>query len=137
MSRCYRDDATFSDPVFRHLDADELRAMWRMFCVRGTDLVVAFDGVRADDRSGAARWEATYTFAATRRAVHNRIGASFEFRDGGIFRHTDSFDFYRWSRMALGPVGWALGWTPFLQSKVRGQAAAQLAAFRAEEGNHG
>lgn len=129
MAACYADEATFSDPVFPHLDAREARAMWRMFCERGTDLEVTWSDVSADGSKGSARWEARYTFAPTGRRVHNRIAASFDIVDGKIVRHVDRFDFYRWARMALGPLGTALGWTPLVRRKVQRQARAQLDRF--------
>ena len=129
MAACYSDDATFSDPVFPHLDASRVRAMWRMFCTTGSALDVSHSGIEADDRAGSAEWEAVYDFPKTGRRVHNRITSSFVFRDGLISQHTDSFDFYRWSRMALGPVGLALGWTPIVKNQVRQQADAQLRRF--------
>lgn len=133
MARCYSDDATFSDPVFPELDADATRAMWRMFCTGGSDIDVTFHDVRADERSGSAKWEAVYMFPKTGRRVHNKIAASFLFRQGLIVRHRDAFEFYAWSRMALGPVGLALGWSPMVKNQVRAQAAAQLRRFRAGE----
>ena len=39
MQNCYADNATFSDPVFVNLNATEVKAMWEMLCIRGTDLV--------------------------------------------------------------------------------------------------
>lgn len=133
MAASYADDATFSDPVFPDLTADEARAMWRMFCTSGNEIELNFSDVRADDRSGSARWEAIYRFPKTGRKVHNRIAASFLFRDGRIVRHRDDFDLYAWTRMALGPAGIALGWTPVLQNQVRKQAASQLRRFEANE----
>jgi hypothetical protein len=62
--------------------------------------------------------------------VHNKIDASFRFRDGKIAEHTDDFDLYRWTRMALGPVGVLLGWSPLVKGQVRAQAKNQLARFR-------
>jgi len=50
-----------------------------------------------------------------------------------IVRHVDSFDFYRWSRMALGLPGFLLGWTSTIQGRVRAQADAQLTRFQSEE----
>lgn len=135
MAAAYSDDATFSDPVFPRLTADETRAMWRMFCTGGSGLQVTFQDVAADPATGSARWDARYNFPKTGRNVHNQIAASFVFRDGKIVEHKDDFDFYKWSRMALGPVGVALGWTPIVKNQVRQQAAAQLARFRAEENN--
>ncbi len=58
------------------------------------------------------------------------IHAEFRFRDGRILAHVDDFDLWRWSRQALGLPGVLLGWSPLLRSKVRSQAAAQLARFR-------
>jgi ketosteroid isomerase-like protein len=129
MAGCYADDATFSDPVFPHLDAERARAMWRMFCTSGNKLDVSHSAVVADDSTGSGRWEAVYDFPKTGRRVHNIIASSFVFRDGLIVKHTDTFDFYRWSRMALGPLGAALGWSPIVKNQVRQQADAQLRRF--------
>ena len=130
MAACYSDDAVFEDPVFGELDADEVRAMWRMFCTSGNDIDVSYADVFADDVSGSAKWEARYKFPKTGRDVHNKITTKFAFRDGLIVRHDDSFDLYRWTRMALGPMGLALGWSPIVQNQVRGQARSQLKRFR-------
>jgi ketosteroid isomerase-like protein len=130
MAASYADDATFSDPVFPQLAADEARAMWKMFCTSGNHIAIEYSDVRADERSGSAHWEARYAFPKTGRQVHNKIDAAFLFRDGKIVRHRDSFNLYAWTRMALGPVGVALGWTPIVQGQVRKQAAAQLGRFR-------
>jgi len=92
MARSYSDKARFSDPVFPSLDADEVRAMWRMFCVSGNDIAVTFSDVEGGDERGSARWEASYAFPRTGRNVDNKIAASFEFDSGLIVRHVDSFD---------------------------------------------
>jgi len=137
MARCYADSARFSDPVFPDLDADRVRAMWRMFCVSNNEIAVSFSDVKADDERGSANWEASYSFPKTGRQVHNKISASFEFENGLIVRHVDSFDFYRWSRMALGLPGFLLGWTSTIQGRVRAQADAQLTRFQSEETRSG
>lgn len=129
MAACYHDDARFSDPVFPNLSCAEVRAMWRMLCERATDLELEHSQVSADDSSGRAHWDATYTFGATGRKVHNRIDATFRFADGKFIEHGDVFDFWAWSRMAIGPAGLLLGWTPVIRNKVRGQAGGQLQKF--------
>ena len=133
MASCYTADATFSDAVFRDLRGDEVTAMWRMLCVRGTDLTLTHSGVAADGKHGSAHWDADYTFSATGRPVHNSIDASFTFRDGLIAEHVDSFDLWKWTRQALGPVGVLLGWSPPVQGKVRAQAREALDEFIADE----
>lgn len=132
MQTLYHDDATFDDPVFQHLTSNEVRAMWQMLLTNAKDLTVTFRDIKADDRSGTAHWEAYYTFTATNRKVHNKINASFEFKDGKIFRHRDQFDLWRWSRMALGTSGVLLGWSPLVKNKVRKTAQGRLRKFMAE-----
>jgi hypothetical protein len=78
--------------------------------------------VKADDATGSAHWEPRYTFSVTGRKVHNLIDAQFTFRDGLIVTHTDSFNLWRWSRMALGPKAVVLGWTPFVQKAIKSEA---------------
>ncbi|HEX2127620.1 MAG TPA: nuclear transport factor 2 family protein [Solirubrobacterales bacterium] len=129
MAACYAPDATFSDPVFRDLQGDEVRAMWRMLCERGTDLEIAYRDVTTEGDRGSAHWDADYTFSATGRRVHNSIDARFVFRDGLIAEHVDTFDLWAWTRQALGPAGLLLGWSPPLQSKVRTEARANLERF--------
>lgn len=130
MASAYHDQAHFSDPVFPDLDAAGVRAMWRMLTSRSDDLRVEVSGIEADDETGKAHWEAWYTFSATGRKVHNIIDATFEFRDGEIVRHVDEFDFWRWSRHALGMTGVLLGWTPIVRNKVQRTAARQLEKWR-------
>ena len=50
--------------------------------------------------------------------------------EGLIQEHRDSFDLWAWSRQALGPSGVVLGWTPFLQGRVRSQAMAGLRKYQ-------
>lgn len=134
MAACYHADVHFSDPVFQDLKGFRAGAMWKMLTERGKDLVVVFSAVEADDNEGKAHWEADYSFSATGRKVHNVIDARFRFKDGKIIDHQDQFDFYAWTRMALGPTGLFLGWTPFLQNKVRGQAMKGLEDFISKRG---
>jgi ketosteroid isomerase-like protein len=130
MAACYHRDVEFSDPVFPDLKGDEARDMWRMLAGRAVDLEVRFEVRGADDRKGAAHWDADYTFSKTGRKVSNRIDAEFEFEDGLIRKHRDHFDLWRWSRMALGTPGLVLGWSPVIGNAVRKEAAKGLAAFR-------
>ncbi|MEM1413660.1 MAG: nuclear transport factor 2 family protein [Myxococcota bacterium] len=129
MAAVYTEDATFSDPVFRGLKGHEVGGMWRMLCRRGKDLEVTYEVLSAGDVAGEARWEAHYTFGATGRKVHNRIRSSFTFRDGAVAAQVDEFDLYAWTRMALGPMGLLLGWSPLVQNKVRRTARGGLDAF--------
>ncbi len=129
MLACYHPQVTFSDPVFPALDARGVATMWTMLCERGKDLAIVVSDIDASATAGRAHWVANYTFSATGRKVTNRIDAVFEFRDGAIFRHTDSFSLWRWSAMALGAKGVFLGWLPPVQSAIRGQAARALAAY--------
>jgi limonene-1,2-epoxide hydrolase len=134
MAACYAPEARFQDEVFHLNGREEVTGMWRMLCAatraKGMDAwSLQFRDIDADDRSGRAHWEPRYRFSATGRRVHNIIDGVFEFRDGRILAHRDRFDFWRWSRQALGPAGWLLGWSPLLRRKVQAQAMRNLRVF--------
>lgn len=134
MQACYAADAQFEDPVFQLKGRAQVGGMWRMLCgatrEKGRDAwKLEASGISADATSGRAHWEAYYRFSATGRLVHNVIDAKFSFKDGLIATHRDTFDFWLWSRQALGLPGTLLGWTPMLRNKVRAQAAAGLGSF--------
>jgi len=137
MAQCYADGVAFDDEVFSLRGKREVAGMWRMLCeatrAKGlADWKLDYSGIDADATTGRAHWDAHYRFSTTGRLVLNRIDAAFTFdAQGLIATHRDRFDFWAWSRQALGTPGLLLGWTPLLRNKVRGQAAANLAKFMA------
>lgn len=134
MEACYAPDVSFSDPVFPDLNGPEAGGMWRMLTDQATDLKIELAEHGSEGDAGHARWIANYTFSRTGRHVTNDVSASFRFgTDGLITEHVDDFDFWRWSRQALGPPGVLLGWTPIVKGGVRKQAAASLEKFLAEK----
>jgi SnoaL-like domain len=131
MQACYAPHAHFEDEVFTLDGPGQIGGMWRMLCAATQAKGLAhwkLEVSQVTDHS--AHWDAHYLFSATGRKVLNRIDASFEFDANGlIVKHRDRFDFWAWSRQALGAPGVLLGWTPFLRNKVRAQAAGNLQRF--------
>jgi hypothetical protein len=126
MGVCYHAEARFHDPVFQDLDAEAVRAMWKMLLTGDSDLCISFTVLEEDERGGRVRWEAFYTFGKAKRKVHNVITSEFTFKDGLIHTQRDRFDLWRWSRQALGITGLLLGWTPMVRDKVRNMAGNRL-----------
>jgi len=135
MAACYAPQVRFSDPVFPDLRGSRAGAMWRMLTQTPGDLRVELLEHDAGEERGSAHWQARYTFTETGRSVLNDIRASFRFADGLIVEHRDEFDFHRWARQALGPVGLLLGWTPIVRAAVRRKAAARLDEFTGAAGS--
>jgi ketosteroid isomerase-like protein len=129
MQACYADQIIFNDPVFQNLTGKEAKAMWHLLLSSSKDLKVQFTSVKVDEQTGSCSWEAFYSFSRTGRKVHNTVDAKFEFKGGKIIRHTDSFNFWKWSRMALGNPGLFLGWSPIIRNKVRASAETGLKKF--------
>lgn len=122
MVSLYHPDVEFEDPAFGKLKGENARNMWRMLIDRSKgQLKIEFSDIHTKDSLTFAHWEAKYLFSQTGRQVHNKIDATFEFQNDLIIRHTDRFDFWKWSSMALGVPGTLLGWTPLLKNKVRKQ----------------
>ena len=137
MARCYAPGVRFRDAIFDLNGRDEVMGMWQMLCetvrTRGRDdWKLVTSGIAADDTTGRAHWEATYRFSATGRLVVNHIDATVQFDNAGlIVQHTDSFDFWRWSRQALGAPGLLLGWSPWFHRQVQAKANAGLRKYLA------
>ena len=137
MRSCYAPDVQFQDEVFTLRGVDEVAGMWDMLCsatrAKGlADWKLEYSGIEADATTGRAHWDAHYRFSATGRMVLNRIDARFTFTpDGRIATHRDSFNFWAWSRQALGTPGLLLGWSPSLRNKVHKTADANLRKFLA------
>ena len=137
MATCYAPDVQFDDEAFSLRGHEQVMGMWRMLCdatrAKGMDAwKLTHSGISADATTGKAHWEADYRFSATGRMVHNIIDGVFEFNAQGLItRHRDSFNFWSWSRQALGTPGLLLGWTPFLRQKVRSTAVGNLQKYMA------
>ena len=134
MQACYAPDARFDDEAFSLRGREEIGAMWGMLCeaVKSQGMADWKFSYQVTSAT-SAHWEPIYRFSATGRLVHNVIDAEFSFdADGRILTHRDRFDFWRWSRQALGTPGLLLGWSGFLRQKVRTQAAKNLARWRAK-----
>ena len=135
MATCYADDVRFDDEVFSLRGKAQTVGMWRMLCeatrARGRDdWKLEYSGIAADAGTGRAHWDAHYRFGATGRLVLNRIDAAFTFNAQGlILTHRDRFDFWAWSRQALGVPGLILGWTPLFRKQVQGKAMENLSRF--------
>lgn len=130
MASYYHSEATFEDPVFGQLNRQEVVAMWEMLIERSKgNLEIEFSDIITSEEKGTAQWIATYTFSQTNRPVRNVIQASFEFRDRFIYRHVDTFDLWKWSKMALGWKGILLGWSFIVKNKIRSQAKKSLFKF--------
>ena len=131
MSSCYHPEVVFKDPVFGVLEGDDARDMWEMLIEKSHGLLdIKFSNVISDGKTGSADWTADYMFSSTNRHVRNVIHAEFEFKDGLIYRHVDTFDLYTWSKQALGLKGTLLGWTPYFRTKIQQQALQSLRSFQ-------
>jgi hypothetical protein len=129
MAECLANDVQFEDEVFALRGKTHVGGMWAMLCTAvkksgRTDWKLEVSQVT--ERS--AHWEPHYRFAQTGRLVHNVIDAEFDFDSQGLIKHhRDRFDFWRWSRQALGLSGVLFGWSGWLRGKVRRAATRSLA----------
>ena len=135
MNQCYHPEVCFSDPVFAELNASEVTNMWHMLCDSANEFVLHFDHIQAGDTHGSAHWTVQYNYPSRnggeqRRRVKNDVFAEFQFADGQICRHTDHFNFWRWSAQALGPAGLFLGWSGRFRNKVQQRAGRSLGRFK-------
>jgi len=136
MASCYHPEIVFEDPAFGKLHGKDASDMWHMLIERAKgNLEISFSDIHSKGNGGRAHWVAKYHFSKTNRNVVNKIQAFFEFKDGLIIKHTDHFNFYDWSKQALGTTGLLLGWTSFLRKKVQKQALESLRKYQQKSVN--
>lgn len=128
MIACYHQDVTFQDPAFGTLRGKDAKDMWRMLCEsqKGKDFKVRFSEVT----DTTAYWEAQYIFSKTGRKVHNKVDATFDFKDSLIIAHTDQFHLHRWAAQALGWQGSILGWSAYFRKKLQKQTRRLLERYQ-------
>jgi ketosteroid isomerase-like protein len=129
MAECYHPNIEFEDPAFGKLKEAEVAKMWEMLLTRSKDLSLTFSDVIASSKAGNAKWIAHYTFSATGRMVVNAIQASFEFNEGKISKHSDSFNLNKWFVMAFGAKGYLFIIFPFLRSTFKKKVKKTLDSF--------
>ena len=130
MQACYHPEAVFNDPVFGLLDAASTNAMWQMLCTRAKNFSLTYNNIQLlDEEYTTCNWHATYLFSGSGRKVKNNIKAYMRFKYGLIIEHTDGFDCYKWTRMALGLPGFLFGWSNYMQRKIQKKARTGLIKF--------
>ena len=135
MAACYHPEAVFNDEAFVNLRGKEPGLMWKMLIERSKGkLKISFSNVYASAEKGSADWVAEYEFSATGRKVINQIHAEFEFKDGLLYRHTDTFNLHRWAAQAMGFKGRLLGGFGFFRRKVQQNARLALDKYIQKQG---
>jgi hypothetical protein len=131
MISCYHEDIIFEDPAFGKLKSEKAYAMWKMLLSKKeeSELNITFNVI--NDKQ--VEWVANYKYGPKKRPVLNKVRASFEFLDGKIIRHTDSFSLWKWSQQALGMSGLLLGWSNFMKSKVQATTNKLLEKYIAKQ----
>jgi len=130
MNSCYHKEIVFKDPAFGKLSGDKAGKMWEMLLSSSKSTPkISFSNVKATNETGSANWIAEYNYGPKKRKVVNHISAQFRFEDGKIIEHTDEFNLWTWSKQALGPIGFVLGWSGFIKNKVNKIANGRLEEF--------
>ncbi|MUU77357.1 nuclear transport factor 2 family protein [Winogradskyella endarachnes] len=131
MINCYHDDVVFEDPAFGVLKGERAKYMWLMLCAsqNGKDFKAEYSNIITNEKTGSAHWEAFYTFSKTGNKVHNKIDATFEFKDGLIIKHTDVFNLRDWAKQAMGFKGFLFGGMSFFKNKLQLQTNSLLDKF--------
>lgn len=120
MTECYHENIVFQDDAFGTLKGERACKMWEMLLSGGPGKSkISFNNVEATNESGSANWRAEYHYGEKQRKVINNIHANFKFKDGKIIEHIDTFNLWKWTKQALGPAGYLLGWTSFMRKKIQ------------------
>ena len=130
MVECYHENIVFQDPVFGTLKGERAIKMWEMLLSKKKDdTKISFDNIQTSVKNGKANWVAEYVYGQNNRKVINRVSTDFKFKEGKIIEHIDTFDLWKWTRQAMGILGYLIGWTPFMKSKIQKTTNKKLDKF--------
>ena len=136
MNACLHPEISFSDPVFPNLRGPQVASMWSMLMASAARHPEAFqlkyEFVFLEERKAQVHWQASYLYGGSRQ-VRNKVLATMSFWDGKIVRHVDGFNFYAWSKQALGLSALVLGWHAKYRSAVQAAAGKQLSIFMGQQ----
>ncbi|MBR9773825.1 MAG: nuclear transport factor 2 family protein [Cytophagales bacterium] len=136
MGECYHTDVVFKDPVFGTLKGARACKMWEMLLTsKKGELKVSYKIARVSDKKGKVNWVAEYHFGKNNRKVINNVSGEFKFEDGKIIEHIDTFNLWKWSKQAMGTLGYLIGWTPLMKKKIQKSTNKKLNNFIAGQGN--
>lgn len=120
MLACYDKEIVFQDAVFGKLKGERAFKMWEMLLSKKKeDTIINFNNIEVTNESGNANWIAKYYYGDKRRKVVNKVTANFKFKDGKIIEHLDTFDLWKWTKQAMGIIGYLIGWTSFMKKKIQ------------------
>ena len=110
--------------------------MWEMLLTsKKGELKVSYKIARVSDKKGKVNWVAEYHFGKNNRKVINNVSGEFKFEDGKIIEHIDTFNLWKWSKQAMGTLGYLIGWTPLMKKKIQKSTNKKLNNFIAGQGN--
>jgi hypothetical protein len=139
MARCYHDKASFSDPIYPDLREERIVYMWHELLAAATDnapkekstnrlnltdLLLEYRILFGDERKAQVQWTATYRYG--KRSVRNEVLSTLAIWDDKIVRQVDEYNFWSWSRQALGLPGLVFGAMPWYQRSVQRSAQSRL-----------
>jgi ketosteroid isomerase-like protein len=131
MVECYHKNVVFQDPAFGKLEGNKAKKMWEMLLSnKKTTIKVSYSNIQTSNEKASADWIAEYVYG--KRKVINKVSAKFKFKEGKIIAHIDHFNLWKWSIQALGPIGYLLGWTPFMKAKIQKKVNQKLANYIAK-----
>ena len=108
--------------------------MWEMLLSqKSSGTKISFGNISTTEEKGTATWKAEYLYGDKNRKVINKVFARFKFKDGRIIEHIDYFNLWRWTQQALGPMGYLMGWTPFMRNKIQKTVKMRLDDFIRKE----
>ncbi len=127
VNRLYHSDARYKDEIFDFQGA-EIHALWYSATRPEMKLFAKLESIHEENDKVVTEWIMTYTLDVINRRISLREKGTFVFQGEKIIKHTDEYDFWSWCTQAFGIIGRALGWSVWLQNRVKKQARKSVLA---------
>jgi limonene-1,2-epoxide hydrolase len=121
VNEFYHKNAHYKDEIF-DFKGLEIHALWYTATLPDMELSAELESIREEEDAIYTEWVMSYTLDIIKRRIRLKEKGKFTFQEGKIIEHTDKYDFWTWCIQAFGIIGRALGWSNWLQNRVRSQA---------------
>ncbi|WP_342269364.1 nuclear transport factor 2 family protein [Spiroplasma endosymbiont of Aspidapion aeneum] len=120
MNSLYGEDIIFNDSIFKDLDYLQVTSMWEMLLSKKEEskFSIEYEVLLDHNDEYYVMWSAHYLFGPKRRKVSNIVKSEMVIKDKKIALHTDVFDFYKWSKQAIGIASILFGKRKFFHNKI-------------------
>ena len=127
MMEIYHSKIIYSDPLYGLLKQEDVIKRWQLLLEENViEDIQIMDIKEYDDEYAMAHWNCTFYYTITQKKVTLSIKSFFKIENNLIIEQSDAYRLSKFISKAYGIKGLLLGWTKFMQHRVKKTALKKI-----------